>query len=184
VSARTRSVVPALALIVAAGASVAFAVGFRGDFPLSDDWSYAYSVRALCTGGTLQFLPWTGASVVLQTWYGAGLCQLFGFSFEVLRLSTLALATTGVIGFYLLLSAVGVRGAPRAIATVVFALDPLYVNLAFTFMTDVPFTVAAVWSAYAYVTGFSARRRIGLVAGSIFAAARITPPFRNPGVNL
>ena len=47
----------------------------------------------------------------------------------------------GVLGFFLLLGRAGIAGAPRALATAVFALDPLYVNLAFTFMTDVPFTV-------------------------------------------
>ncbi len=162
-----------LAAIVAAAVAVVAAVGFRGDFPLSDDWSYAFSVRALCTEGTLRFLPWTGTSLVLQSWYGAALCRLFGFSFDVLRLSTLVLATSGVLGFFLLLGRAGIAGAPRALATALFALDPLYVNLAFTFMTDVPFTVAAVWSGYAYVRGFATRQRSWLIAGGLLAAAAL-----------
>ncbi len=56
--------------------------------------------------------------------YGAALCRLFGFSFTVLRFSTVVLATGGVIGFLLLLRACrrarrrvrarrrGVRGEP------------------------------------------------------------------------
>jgi hypothetical protein len=163
----------ALALIAVGAAAVVAAVGFRGDFPLSDDWSYAFSSRTLCTEGHLQFLPWTGASLLLQAWYGALLCRVFGFSFEVLRLSTLVLAASGAIGFYLLLGRAGVRGPARALATVLFALDPLYVNLAFTFMTDVPFAVAAVWSGYCYVRGLGERRRTWLVAGALLAAAAL-----------
>ncbi len=159
--------------IVAGAVLVMAAVGIHGNFPLSDDWSYAFSVRALCEDGVLRFMPWTGASLVLQTWYGAALCRVFGLSFDVLRLSTLALATSGAIGFYLLLGWVGVRGTPRVLATTLFALDPLYVNLSFTFMTDVPFTVAAVWAGYCYVRGFATGRRGWLVAGSCLAAAAL-----------
>jgi dolichyl-phosphate-mannose-protein mannosyltransferase len=163
----------AIALLAAGAAVVVAVVGFRGDFPLSDDWSYAYSARTLCTEGTLRFLPWTGASLVLQAGYGALLCRLFGFSFEILRLSSLALAASGVIGFHLLLGRAGVRGGARTLATAVFALDPLYVNLAFTFMTDVPCTAVAVWSGYCYVRGLDERRRSWLIAGSCVAAAAL-----------
>lgn len=171
--ARARDEAAGIVAILAGAACIVAAVGFRGNFPLSDDWSYAFSARTLCTEGTLRFSPWTGASLVLQSWYGAALCRLFGFSFEVLRLSTLALAISGAIGFFLLLGRAGVRGAPRTLATVVFALDPLYVNLAFTFMTDVPFTVGAVWAGYCYVRGFTTRQRTWLVAGACCAAAAL-----------
>src|SRR5690349_8132672 len=68
---------PGVLAIVGGAALVIAAIGLRGDFPLSDDWSYAYSSRVLCTEGVLRFLPWTGATLVLQSWYGAALCRLF-----------------------------------------------------------------------------------------------------------
>jgi hypothetical protein len=162
-----------IATIVAGAALVALAIGVRGEFPLSDDWSYGYAVRSLCEDGTLRLLPWTGASLVLQAWYGAALCRVFGFSFVVLRIATVVLATTGVIGFHLLLRRLRVRGILLAVATLLLALDPLYVNLAFTFMTDVPFTVAAVWSAYWYVRGLDERRDGLVLAGALSAAAAL-----------
>ena len=164
---------PALlvAVVVLAAAGIVALIGLRGNFPLSDDWSYAFAVRGLCESGTLHMLPWTGASLVLQAGYGAALCALFGFSFEVLRLSTLVLATSGVIAFLLLLRTLGVRGATLALGVLLFALNPLFVNLAFTFMTDVPFVVAATWAGYAYARGLS-QRSIGLVlVGSLAASA-------------
>jgi 4-amino-4-deoxy-L-arabinose transferase-like glycosyltransferase len=165
---------PAILLLIGGAAAVAAVIGVRGDFPLSDDWSYAFSARTLCMTGTVRFLPWTGASLLLQAWYGAALCWLFGFSFDVLRLSTVLLATAGAVGFFLLLGRLGVRGPARALATALWALDPLYVNLAFTFMTDVPCAVLAVWAAYCYVRGFDEPERMRwLLAGGLFAAAAL-----------
>ena len=163
----------AVGVILAGAVAVTALIGAGGDFPLSDDWSYAYTARGLCETGELRFLPWTGASVVLQAWYGAALCALLGFSFTALRASTLVLATLGAIGFLLMLRHAGVRGGALALGSVLFALNPLYVNLAFTFMTDVPFTVAAVWAGYCYVRGLGERRTDLLFAGSLAAAASL-----------
>lgn len=158
-------------VVVFAAAGIVALIGLRGDFPLSDDWSYAFAVRSLCKTGTLRMLPWTGASLVLQAGYGAALCRLFGFSFEVLRASTVALATSGVIAFLLLLRTLGMCGATLALGVLLFAVNPLFINLAFSFMTDVPFVVAATWAGYAYARGLS-QRSIGLVlVGSLTASA-------------
>ncbi len=161
------------AYIVAIAAAVIAAIGPSGEFPLSDDWSYAYAARELCTTGQLRLLPWTGASVVLQAAYGAALCAVGGFSFELLRASTLVLAVTGALGFALWLQTLGVRGLALGLAVVLVALNPLYVNLAFTFMTDVPTTVAAIWAAYFYSRGLTERRSGLVLTGSLLAAAAL-----------
>ncbi len=167
------AVLPATVIIVVATAAIAAAVGIGGEFPLNDDWSYAYTTHVLCTEGVLRFLPWTGATLVLQAGYGALLCKLFGFSFTVLRTSTILLSAAGAIGFVLLLRECRVRGALLAVAVAVFALNPLYVNLAFTFMTDVPFTVAAVWAGLWYARGLRSGRTATLVTGSVAATAAL-----------
>ena len=167
------SVWPAVLVVTVATAAIAAAVGVRGDFSLNDDWSYAYTTRVLCTDGVLRFLPWTGATLILQAGYGALLCKLFGFSFTVLRASTIVLAAAGALGCVLVLRECGVRGATRAIAVIVVALNPIYLNLAFTFMTDVPFTVAAVWAGVWYARGLRSGRTATLVAGSVAATAAV-----------
>ena len=161
------------AIVLAAAAAVAALVGVRGDFPLSDDWSYAYTTRALCREGRLVFLPWVGASLVLQAWYGAALCALLGFSFEVLRASTLVLAAAGAVVFTLLVARLGARGRVLAVTVAALALNPLWVSLSFTFMTDVPCTVAAIGAAYAYARGLGERRLGLVVVGSVLAAAAL-----------
>jgi len=160
-------------IIALGGALVAGMIGVRGEFPLSDDASFAYTTRTLCTTGSVQFLPWTAASLVLQAAYGAALCRMFGFSFTVLRASTVVLAVVGVVAFFSLLRRLDVAGPSCALVTALFALNPLYVNLAFTFMTDVPFTVLVVGAAYGYVRGLNERRDSFLAWGSVAAAAAL-----------
>lgn len=156
--------------VVCGAVLIAALVGVRGDFPLNDDWSYAWAVRTLCHEHRLRLLPWTGASVIAQVVYGAGLCRLFGFSFTVLRASTLALAAIGAFAWHGLLRRTGLRGGMLALATAALALDPLYVNLAFTFMTDVPFTAVSVLAGWSYLRGIQERRHLSLFAGSLLAA--------------
>ena len=162
-----------IAIITGAGLLIAVAIGVRGDFPLSDDWSYGHAVRALCDDGRLDLLAWTGPTLVLQAWVGAALCRMFGFSFTALRCATLAAGVAGAVGFYLL--AREYRRAPPllALATIAFALDPLYLNLAFTFMTDVPFVALAVWASLYYVRGLGRADLGRLALGSCFCAAAV-----------
>ncbi len=166
-----RSPLTGVGLIIAASVAVALLVGTGGNFPLSDDWSYYHSVRVLCEEGRMEFLPWTGASLVFQTFYGAALCKLFGLSYTMLRISTLVLAAGGVVGFFLLLRAAGLSAPFVILAVVSFGLDPLYVNQAFTFMTDVPAAVFAVWAAYFYLRGLSENRIVLVLIASCLAAA-------------
>jgi len=162
------------ALLIAAVAILVVAlVGPTGNFPLSDDWAYAFTTRSLCETGRIDLLPWTGASLVFQAAYGALLCKIFGLSFTVLRISTLLIAAAGVMGLRGLLAELGVRPAAAALALVVCGLSPLYVNLSFTFMSDVPFTALAVWAGCFYARGLREQRAGSLLWASVLCAAAL-----------
>ncbi|HET9062501.1 MAG TPA: hypothetical protein VFO62_04355, partial [Candidatus Binatia bacterium] len=94
----------------------------------------------------------------------------FGFSFEVLRASTLALGAAADIGVLLLAVQLGAPTPLALLAAFAFALSPLRVNLGFTFMSDVPFTAFAVWSAYFYARGLRQSRLALVVLASVLAA--------------
>jgi hypothetical protein len=157
-------------LILMVSAVVILLVGPSGDFPLSDDWSYAHAVRSLCEHGSANFLPWTGASLIAQAWYGAALCKLFGFSFEVLRASTLLLAVVGALILNGLLLQMRVSGPALGLALATVTLSPLYVGMAFTFMTDLPFTVMMLASVYCYSRALDESRPGMTAAGAVLAA--------------
>jgi 4-amino-4-deoxy-L-arabinose transferase-like glycosyltransferase len=152
---------------------VALLVGIRGDFPLSDDWSAAWTARHLCEDGELAFLPWSAASMVLHVGLGALACALFGFSFTVLRVVTLSWAVLALLGTYRLARLAGCD-RPRAwLATGVLAVSPLFVNLSFTFMTDVPFVALVIWAAVLYLRGLEQKSRSWMLAGAVICAASI-----------
>lgn len=145
-------------------------VGVAGDFPLSDDWSYAHAAREMCENDRIDFLPWTGASLIAQAFYGSLLCRIFGFSFTTLRVSTLLLGALADLGVLQLVRTLGFSTKLALFAALVFALSPLRVNLGFTFMTDLPFTCFAIWAAVAYARGLRDGRRSDLLAGAALAA--------------
>ncbi len=159
--------------ILGGAAAVCACVGIGGDFPLSDDWSYAYTVRHLASSGEIKFLPWASPSMVAQIWYGAFLSVVFGFSFELLRASTVVMAVAGVAAFFLVARRLTASGPAAALATAVFALCPLYVNLAFTFMTDVPALAVSLWAVYFYLSGLTERRPGYLFLGAVAASVAL-----------
>lgn len=85
--------------------ALALLVNPRGNFPILDEWSYGRSVMHLVEHGELRYDGWNAPTLFLQVLYGALFAWLFGFSFEVLRFSTLIAGLAGGIGTY--------RGCPN-----------------------------------------------------------------------
>src|SRR6184192_1390667 len=92
-----------LALLGLAVAALLLAAPPLGDFPINDDWDYARMLQGLVEHGRLQLEVSTTPTFILQAYWGALFVQLFGFSHNTLRASTLVLAGAGVIGLFFLL---------------------------------------------------------------------------------
>ena len=160
-----------LVSLAALWTAAVLAVGVEGNFPLSDDWAYAHVVRSLCSGGGLDLLPWTGATLLAQVLYGWGACKIAGFSYDVLRLTTLAASIAGVGAFYFVLRRLEARETTAVAGAALLAFSPLWFHLSFTFMTDVPFAAFGLVATALYLRGLQAPSRAALVAGSLAAAA-------------
>ena len=124
------------------------AVNPLGEFPLNDDFAYAKSVWHLFEQGELTLHTWTAATLVGQVLWGALFCQLFGLSFFALRLSTLAAGLLGVIALYRIGRLLFPDNKPGVLAALLLLFNPMYFSLSFTFMTDVPFITAVLWTIY------------------------------------
>lgn len=122
-----------------------------GDFPLNDDWSYAYSVRQLVEKGEISFSNWPAMTLISQTLWGALFCSIFGFSFTVLRISTLFGAWIGIIWLYKLLKEMDVKPQIAFFYTLLWVFNPLYLNLSYSFMTDIHFSTFCIGTFYAVV---------------------------------
>ena len=62
------------------------------DTPVQDDWDYARTVQILLQTGSFQRSEIAQATEVTSALWGAAFAAALGFSFDTLRLSTLALS--------------------------------------------------------------------------------------------
>lgn len=121
-----------------------------GEFPLNDDWGYAKVVKHLIETGEYQPGTWPVMTIFTQVIWGALFAGVFGFSFTILRISTLVLAILG--SYWIFRESLRLSGDRYWAWVVLFCLvlNPLYFNLSFTFMTDVPFTVGIIGAFLLY----------------------------------
>jgi hypothetical protein len=157
----------ALGLITIIWLAMVWAAHSRSEFPLADDWAYASSVRALVERGAIELRPWTPAITLSHTIWGAVVALFFGTSYEVLHRSILFLGLVGGVATYGLLREIGAGPVTAAVAAVTLIVNPLYFDLAGTFMTDVSFlamSTAALW-------GFARTLRTRSAAAFWLAAA-------------
>lgn len=167
----------ALAAIVAVFAVGCAIVHPLRDVPVIDDWVYAWCVEHLLRTGQLRVLELGSVYPVTQIGWGALFARLFGFSFGVLRLSTVVLAAIGCWAFYLTLVECRLDRRLALLGALALALDPVYFALAFSFMTDVPLVALSLVAIYWYVSAVE-RGRAGRfwVAGAWALIAFLVRP--------
>jgi 4-amino-4-deoxy-L-arabinose transferase-like glycosyltransferase len=141
----------------------------RGDFALNDDWVYALAVRSIIETGRFSLPSPSSANVIAQAYWGALFCLPFGFSFTALRLSTFVLGTVGVGSLYFLLRECDASRAVAFVGAMALATNPLYLGLADSFMTDVPFTALAICSLWLHVRGVRRSNAATMFAGFAIA---------------
>lgn len=116
-----------------------------GDFPLNDDWTYGRSVQTLVEEHRFELDNWGEMTLVAHLAWGFLFCKVFGFSFTVLRWSTLVLSLIGAIGLWRLARDHGYRNGSSLLWGLLLLFNPLYAGLSFSYMTDVPFTAVVIW---------------------------------------
>jgi hypothetical protein len=160
-------------LIVAVWIVVALLIDPRGEFPLNDDWAYAAAVKTLLGGGGIRLSGWTTVNLIAQIFWGALFCLPFGFSFTVLRISTLVLGLTGVLALYGLLREGDADHGTALFGALLLAFNPLYLVLSYTFMSDVPFLAVSLLSFYFLVRGMRRNSGVEIVAGLLLACVAL-----------
>jgi 4-amino-4-deoxy-L-arabinose transferase-like glycosyltransferase len=105
---------------------------------VNDDWSYAHIAREFAATGHLAYNGWPVMPLVPQIVWAAVFIRLFGFSFLIVRLSTVVLGALCIPVLYCLGRESGLVPPFAAFATLLTALSPLTMPEAVTFMSDVP----------------------------------------------
>lgn len=111
----------------------------RGDFPMYDDWAFAHDVQGLVTSGRFVFSDWPAMTLIAQTLWGAAFCKVFGFSHEVLRWSVVVLGVGCSLLMYRLAFLLTGDGRRALFASLLMMMNPLFLALVVTYMTEVPF---------------------------------------------
>jgi hypothetical protein len=133
-----RGIFPVVALLASLWVALVIIANPAGNFPLNDDWNYARTVECLLTEHRLLITDWALTASLTHSLVGALFCLPGGFSFEALRASSIVLAFVAVVCAYLLCRRAGAPTAIAALSACVLMVNPLFFNLALTFMTDVP----------------------------------------------
>lgn len=168
----------------------------RGDFPLNDDWIYAKVVQHLADTGEFQSNPYADPTFIAQAYWGAAFVKLFGFSFDTLRLSTLVLGLVAIWSVCWCAIEAGLSRRWAFFCGLTLLVNPIMLNLSYTFMTDVPFVacfglaVAAftrahrtgrlrwIWYANAFAVCAFFVRQFGVLIPLAFAVAILLQPNR------
>lgn len=130
-----------------------FLISPIGEFPLNDDWVHAEMVQHWADTGSFRLNPYTGPLLYTQLLYGTALTKIFGFSFTLLRFSTLVLMAGIVFGLFYWLKTQTKNESLAFFATLVIWLNPITYEMSFTFMSDVPALAVLLFSLIAFYFG-------------------------------
>ncbi len=154
-----------------------------GDFPLNDDWQYAYPVMKLVEEGRLEMQGFFAPNIILQVGWGALWCWIWGaFSFTVLRFSTLTLAIIGSWLFFSISRRLHIPSKTSLTGALLLLSSPLFFNLSFSFMTDVPFLVVMLASLFAVLLYLQESRLKWLIIACLLSIGSFL--IRQPGILL
>ncbi len=139
------------------------------EFPLNDSWAHAKSVKNLADNHQVEISEWTAASFVFQLFYGYLFTLPFGFSFTALRISTIVLSFLGIAVFYFILKELRFKESIATLASLILFFNPIYFNLSYTFMTDIPFISLVLIATLFFVKAIKKEDNILLLLGTIFS---------------
>lgn len=161
--------------------ALAFLVNPIGDFPLNDDWQYAYPVKQMVEEGQFSMQGQFAPNILLQVLWGYLSCQVFGgFDFTYLRIGVLFLGLGASLLLYHWLYKDGNSQRRSFGISLVLLSSPLFFSLSYTFMTDVPFLLLCTLTLFYFSRYLEEGRLASLGLASCVAVAAYC--IRQPGI--
>jgi hypothetical protein len=108
------------------------------NMPFSDEFSYDKTALEFARTGHILYNGWATAMLGWLIPWGALVIKVFGFSFTVMRLSMLPIDAATVYLFHQILRRFGINPRNAVFGTLAFALSPIFMPSATSFMTDIP----------------------------------------------
>jgi len=139
-----------------------------GDFPLNDDWAYATDVKNLLQTGSFAPVGWTSMSLLTHVLWGALCCSIFGFSFEILRFSSLFIGLICLCNVYLIIRELGASRFLALLVALTLGFNPIYFALSFTFMTEISFMAFVSYAALFFIRHLRSESLPNLLLATLF----------------
>ncbi len=139
-----------------------------GEFSLNDDWSYTKSVETLNNTGVFEIGYWPAMTLYAHVLWGLLFVKVFGFSFTVLRISVLILSLITLLTIHKLVFNITHDKKTALVFSLLLFVNPLFVNLSNSYMTDVSFLCFVVLSVYFFHQQFLFKKSKFLLLGFLF----------------
>jgi 4-amino-4-deoxy-L-arabinose transferase-like glycosyltransferase len=133
-------------------------VGPWVDAPLNDDWQYARAAKLLAETGGLSIDTPIAPSIVVQSYLGAGVLRLFGFSHVALRLLTVLLAALGLVCIERTLRRVRVPTVWILASCALLVLNPIVLHITSSYLSE---WYGYVFALLAMLLWFRVRTQVG-----------------------
>ena len=141
------------------------------NFPLNDDWAYALGVKNLLEQGRFVLCDWAASTQLPHLLGGALFSKISGFSFTALKAYNLTVSAAAVFIFFKILEEFDIDPADRLLAALAFCLNPLFLVLANSFMTDITYLFWMLLACYFYIRHLKAGKPAALLGAGLCAAA-------------
>ncbi|MFT5213750.1 MAG: hypothetical protein ACI9WV_001474 [Patiriisocius sp.] len=102
-------------------------------------------MKTLYESGYLKIYNWGEMTLVGHVYWGYFFTKVFGFSFTVLRFSTLIMSFATILGIYELCKIANLPKWMAMFSTLLCLMNPIFLSLSFSFMTDIPFCCLTIW---------------------------------------
>jgi len=139
---------------------------------INDDWSYILTTQAFVHTHHFIYNGWATAMLGWQVFWGALFAQLLRPDFVGIRLATIPIALLTAILFHAILRNFGMNRAHALFGTLTLTLNPLFLSLSATFMTDIPALLVVLLCVYLCQRALAAQDDIHAVLW--LAAAALT----------
>ena len=125
-------------------------VGPWSELPLNDDWQYAHLAKTLAERGIFHVDVPIAPTAIGQSLIAWPVIRVFGFSHVALRMLTIAISILILVELNYLLLVAAVPARVRFVALTTIVVNPLFLHLSMSFMTEnygycVGLLAACVW---------------------------------------
>ena len=135
-----------------------------------DDGAYVVMVRTLSRTGHIVYTGWSAPMIGVLLYCAAAMVKIFGYSFTVVRMTVLLSASA--TGFLLqrLFVRSGLSNWNATLGTLIVLLSQMFMELALTFMTDIPALFGNVFCLYLGMRALQAKGERQTILWMVFTA--------------